>query len=54
MTINKQVIYKSLEDYFNAYQISELLQKQTGLSKSQLFLCLEIQNIDKIWLNKMI
>jgi hypothetical protein len=54
MTTNKKNIYKVLEDYFDTYQISELLLKQTGLSKSQLFLCSDLPNIDNKWLDKII
>ncbi len=54
MIINKKIIYKTLEEYFDPYQISELLQKQTDLSKSQLFLCLDLPNVDNLWIEKMI
>jgi len=52
--MNKVEIYHILEQYFDSYQISELLQKQTGFSKSQLFLCSSLPHTDNIWLNKII
>lgn len=52
--MKKQDIFQELSKYFDNYQISELLQKQTGLSQSQLFLCSELINIDKTWFDKII
>lgn len=52
--MNKQDIYKILGKYFDSYQISELLQKQTGFSKSQLFLCSSLPSTDDAWLENII
>jgi hypothetical protein len=51
--MEKLYIYQILERYFDNYQISQLIEKQTGLSKSQLFLCNSIEKIDDLWIDKM-
>lgn len=51
--MNKYEINKILSKYFDKYQISELLQKQTGLSKSQLFLCNSLPRINNQWIEKI-
>lgn len=51
--MNKYEINKILSKYFDKYQISELLQKQTGLSKSQLFLCNSLPRINNQWVEKI-
>lgn len=52
--MQKTQIYQVLWKYFDQYQISQLLQKQTGLSKSQLFLCTSLPRTDDNWLNQVI
>ena len=52
--MKKQDIYKILGKYFDNYQISQILQKQTGLSKSQLFLCKSIDTINEWSLHTLI
>lgn len=46
--MKKQQIINELSKYLNSYQIIELLKKQTGLTKNQLFFCedLEIKQND--------
>lgn len=52
--MQKTQIYQVLWKYFDQYQISQLLQKQTGLSKSQLFLCTSLPRTDDEWLENII
>jgi release factor glutamine methyltransferase len=52
--MQKTQIYQVLWKYFDQYQISQLLQKQTGLSKSQLFLCTSLPRTDDKWLENII
>lgn len=51
--MDKQYIYQILGKYFDQYQISQLIEKQTGLLKSQLFLCNSIEKIDNLWLDNI-
>lgn len=39
-------VYQQLWNYYNQYQITQILEKETGLSKSQLFLCETIKSIN--------
>ncbi|MDA7494860.1 peptide chain release factor N(5)-glutamine methyltransferase [Candidatus Gracilibacteria bacterium] len=52
--MKKEYIYSQLSNYFDSYQISELIIKQTGLSKSQLFLCTSLPHTDEEWLETLI
>lgn len=50
----KQEIYSQLSDYFDNYQISEILSQHTGFTKNQLFFCEEIKNFSLQDLDKYI
>jgi hypothetical protein len=43
----KKDIYQTLSQYYDTYQIYQILQKETGFTKNQLFLCVEIKSITK-------
>ena len=43
----KQEIYSQLSDYFDNYQIWEILLKHTGFTKNQLFFCEQIENFSR-------
>lgn len=50
----KQEIYSKLLDYFDSYQIWEILTKHTGFTKNQLFFCEQIENFSHQDLNNYI
>ncbi len=52
--MEKSYIFQVLGKYFDQYQISELLQKQTGLSKCQLFLYTSLPHTHNQWLQEII
>jgi hypothetical protein len=52
--MKKQDIYQELSKYYDNYQITELLLKETDFSKNQLFLYEEVEKINNAWLTNQI
>jgi hypothetical protein len=52
--MKKQEIYQELSKYYDNYQITELILKETDFTKNQLFLSEEIEIINQKWLEKQI
>jgi release factor glutamine methyltransferase len=52
--MKKQEIYQQLSQYYDNNQITELLLKETGFTKNQLFLCKEIEKINQELLNNQV
>lgn len=52
--MKKQGIYQQLSKYYDNYQITELLQKETDFTKNQLFLCEKIDTLTQEWLDNKV
>ena len=52
--MKKNEIYQQLSQYYDNYQITELLLKETDFTKNQLFLYEELEFLNKEWLMKQI
>jgi hypothetical protein len=52
--MKKQEIYQELSKYYDNYQITELIIKETDFTKNQLFLCADIEKFNQEWLNNQV